>query len=420
MRRRNNTALGVVLGTLLTIAAVVPASAAPSSGVDYAFLVDNTGTMKNGERGAMTLVALCRFVDMMEPGDRVSVFSYGETAKPVLSSYPIEIRDDATRASVRRQLAFAFDADRTDITAGVSRVWQERERVFPRHFSNRGDAVLVLLTDGKLIPVYDDYSKYEGIYQKSRSRLRELAHAFGEEGIPIHAVGVGSSEKIDVSHLKSIAQWSGGTSYHVTAAQKLPDVYAGIWKDTRPQVVAAPSEERPGTSSAFPIVESANASAQPGSGVGAPASGITPFDLAYRASTGVIAVFLGLVVVASRRKQPWAEFFTRSIGPQEQRVRGYLKPIDLPGTQMARAIIGIENPGLPTLEVGYGTPYAGYAKHTLIEFVGTQDGTPPVMRMQKGKVTVDGKLVSQECKLRDGQVVSIEGVQYMYLRGGRK
>jgi hypothetical protein len=354
----------------------------------------------------------------------VSVFSYGEVARPVLSSYPVEIGDDASKAAVRRQLAFAFDADRTDITAGVDLVWRERERVFPRHFKGKGDAVLVLLTDGKLIPAYDDYAQYESIYRASRSRLRELARAFGEAGIPIHAIGVGSSEKIDVPHLRSLAEWSGGGSYHVTSAEKLPDVYAGIWEDTRQQVAGAPTEHQPSASSRVRITESATAGERAptrrASEFAQSPRAITPFDLAYRASTGVVALFLGLVVIGARRRQRWAEFFTRAIGPQEQRVRGYLKPADPPGTQMAHAIIGLENPGLPMLEVGYGTPYAGYARNTLIEFIGTRDGTPPTMRVTKGQVTVDGELVTDEWKLKDGQILCLEGVHYMYLRGSRR
>ena len=93
-------------------------------------------------------------------GDRVSVFSYGETARPVLSSYPVEIHSDLTKTTIRKQLAFPFDADRTDITAGVELVWRERERVFPRHHDGHGDALLVLLTDGKLGPVYDVYHEH--------------------------------------------------------------------------------------------------------------------------------------------------------------------------------------------------------------------------------------------------------------------
>lgn len=420
MRRSSPIVLGAVLTALLAVTTVLPAFA----GVDYAILVDNTGTMRYRERGAMTLVAINRFVDAMEPGDRVSIFSYGEVPRPVLSSYPIEIRGDQTKAAVRQQLAFTFDADRTDITAGVDLVWRERERVFPSHFDGSGGALLVLVTDGKLIPVYGDYSEYQTVYSASRSRLRELARAFGEEGIPIETVGVGTAQKVDPEHLKSIADWSGGTSHHVASAEELPDTFARIWAETRPRIASAAEAEQPGAPQHFQITESASAQERPAqprhNGNVHTSFTITPFDMACRAATGAVALFLGLVIIGTRRRQPWAEFFTRSIGPQEQRVRGYLKPIDSPGTQMARAIIGIENPGLPTLEVGSGTPYANYAKDTLVEFVGTQDGTPPVLRVLRGEVTVDGEPVSEEWKLRDGQVVSFEGFQYMYLRGSRR
>jgi hypothetical protein len=377
--------------------------------------------MKYGERGAMTLAALNRFIDVLGPHDRLSVFSYGEAARPVLSSYPMEIQDDASKESIRKQLRFAFDADRTDITAGVDLVWRERERVFPDHFDGRGSAALLLLTDGKMIPVYDDYSQYERIYQESRTRLRELARAFGQEGIPIYAVGIGSAERIDVAHLESIAEWSGGASYHVTVPRELPDVLAGIWETTRPEVALVAAEEEPSDRAGLEIVESASAEeGPPAAAVARSDVPIGAFDLASRAATGAIAVFLGLVVIGTRKRQAWTQHFTRAIGPQEQRVRGYLKPVDPPGAQMARPIIGLENPGLPTLEVGSGTEYASFATDTLMEFVGTQDGTAPTIHVVKGQVTVDGNHVSEDRKLRDGEVVAFEGATYMYLRGNRK
>jgi hypothetical protein len=144
------------------------------------------------------------------------------------------------------------------------------------------------------------------------------------------------------------------------------------------------------------------------------------FDLLYRGATGAIAVFLGLVVVGTRRRQPWTEFFTRTIGPTEQRVRGYLKPLELDGVQFARPIIGIENPGVPTLEIGRGTRYADFARETLIEFEGTRDGTPPTVNVLQGTVTVDGEFVTEPRKLRDGDVLNFEGVTYTYLRGNRR
>jgi hypothetical protein len=419
--KRAGWALGVVSAAMVALGVAIPVQSSVSTGTDYTVLVDNTGTMRRGERGAMTLEALSRFIDVLRPHDRLSVFSFGEVARPVLSSYPIEIRDDASKESIRKQLVFAFDADRTDITAGVDLVWRERERVFPGHFDGRGGAALLLLTDGKLIPVYSDYSEYERIYRESRARLGELARAFGQEGIPIYTIGIGSAEKIDVAHLESIAEWSGGASYHVTAPRELLDVLARVWETTKPEVGLVATEDEPSDCGGLEIVESASAQEGPSAAVVARSDApIGAFDLASRAATGAIAVFLGLVVIGTRKRQAWTQHFTRAIGPQEQRVRGYLKPIDPPGAQMARPIIGLENPGVPTLEVGCGTEYATFAADTLMEFIGTQDGTAPTIRVVKGQVTVDGTPVAEDRKLRDGEVIAFEGATYMYLRGNRK
>jgi hypothetical protein len=415
-------ALVLALGILLSPGAADRALAAASSGVDYALLIDNTGSMDRDERGSMTLAALDRFLDLMGPGDRVTVFSYGEVARPVLTSYAVEIMDGSIRESVRKQLDFSFDADRTDITAGVDLVWRERDRIFPRHYGDHGDAVIVLLTDGKLLPVYDDYSEYDRTYRESRSRLLDLARSFGHDGVPIHVIGLGPAEEIDLPHLKSIAEWSGGASYHVAAPRDLPDVCVGIWKSTRPQEAVAEADEAPAQGSLWGIRESASGGDRPSRGAQTAglASQADVFDLASRIATGAVAVFLGVVVVGTRKRQAWTQYFSRAIGHQEQRVRGYLKPVDPPGAQTARAIIGIENPGVPTLEIGCGTEYADFATDTLIEFEGTRDGTAPLIRVIRGEVTVDGTPVTDDRKLRDGEVIAFEGAVYMYLRGSRR
>jgi hypothetical protein len=415
-------ALVLTLGIVVTPGAAEQGQAAAATGVDYALLIDNTGTMRQAERAPMTLAALDRFLDLLGPGDRVTVFSYGEVARPILSSYAVEIMDGSIRESVRRELSFTFDADRTDITAGVDLVWHERQRIFPRHYGGESGAVIVLLTDGKLLPVYDDYSEYDSIYRESRARLLDLARAFGHDGVPIHVIGLGSSDEIDVPHLKSIAEWSGGASYHVTAPRDLPDVYADIWETTRPEETIAEADESPTEGSLWGVRESASGGgrASRAATTAVLTSQAEVFDLASRITTGAVAVFLGVVIVGTRKRQAWTQCFSRAIGHQEQRVRGYLKPVDPPGAQTARAIIGIENPGVPTVEIGCGTEYASFATDTLIEFEGTRDGTAPTIRVIRGEVTVDGTAVADDRKLRDGEVIAFEGAMYMYLRGNRR
>jgi hypothetical protein len=166
---------------------------------------------RGGARGRLRLPHRLHrdgFIDTLAPGDCVTFLGYGEDAQPLTSEYPIVIDASMPRDAVKRALNPVFDDNRTDITRGMELAWSERELVFPRAIAGgRGAATgfVVLVTDGKLIPVYDDYSQYDRIYRASRARLLELAGLFGGVGVQVHTVGLGPSGTIDGDLLKEIA-----------------------------------------------------------------------------------------------------------------------------------------------------------------------------------------------------------------------
>ena len=234
------TALALVAGGLGTAGARAAVGAA--GGMDYVLLVDNTGTMTYQGRGDATIEALRLVADLAQPGDRVTVYSFGEKAVPVLSGRTLTIAGPPSQEELRAQVAFSFDANRTDITAGVELAWTDREAIFQKlagTASSNRPAAVVLLTDGKLVPVYDDYAKYDSIYHASRKRLRELASLFGQAGIPIHTVGLGSAKRIDGDLLDDIARRSGGTYHHVPRSDDLVRTYGDIMAAMRGASTAA-------------------------------------------------------------------------------------------------------------------------------------------------------------------------------------
>ncbi|MCK5597200.1 MAG: hypothetical protein KAJ04_07115, partial [Candidatus Eisenbacteria sp.] len=136
-------------------------------------------------------------------------------------------------------------------------------------------------------------------------------------------------------------------------------------------------------------------------------------------SAGILAVFVGMIAVGTEKRQKWAMRFSTAIfGTGEKRVRGYLKPMDVDGTTSARACIGLENPGVESVRVGSGTSFIPQVE-AIMEFTGTKDGSPPELHVEGGSVTVEGKAVTTR-KLKDGDVVDIEGLRYQYLRGNRR
>ena len=136
-------------------------------------------------------------------------------------------------------------------------------------------------------------------------------------------------------------------------------------------------------------------------------------------SAGILAIFVGVIAVGNEKRRKWAVRFSTSLfGTGEKRVWGYLKPIDSLGTSSARACIGLENPGVECVRVGSGTSFIPHVEAT-VEFLGTRDGSPPELHAESGRVTVEGEAAKIR-KLEDGDVVDIDGVRYLYLRGRRR
>ena len=405
--------------------ATTPASAATAAGSDYVFLIDGTGTMRQHERGEATAEQLKAFVDRLSPGDRISVYRYGEAPSSMLATYPMAVAGESSRTSIKEALKFVFNADRTDMTRGLELAWSERQKVFPGWFGDGAErtgrsAFVVLLTDGKLIPVYRSWSQYDQVYSESRKRLLELASLFGDEGVAIHTVGLGPAEKTDGDLLRDIAKRSGGRYYHAPSS----DALAGTFSEMTSDIVVGSTGIKPRLLSIFDSARAADSAptrTAVESSVRPPRT--FPGDLhitLWEWSNAAMALLLGFVALGSHKRQSWATHFTRPIGRREIRVKGYLRPVDPPGITSARACIPIENPGLPAVEVGKGTQFANDLRETLVEFIGTDDGTPPVLRYVSGSVKVDGEELLTERKLQDGSTIELERWTYMYLRGSRR
>jgi hypothetical protein len=133
----------------------------------------------------------------------------------------------------------------------------------------------------------------------------------------------------------------------------------------------------------------------------------------------VICAVLLAVIVGMRKKRPWALRFSRELGRPVVRVRGYLLPISRNGAITPRASIGLENSGLPRVRIGTGTPLMSYARHTVIEFEGTTDGSPPDVVVERGEVRIDRERVTR-WHLKGGEIIEAEGLKFRYVRGHRR
>jgi hypothetical protein len=336
---------------------------------------------------------------------------------------------------------------------------------------------VILLTDGKLIPCYDDYSEYDRVYARSRARLLELGELLGEAGIPVHAIGLGPADKIDGALLEDVAWKSGGDYVHAPTSADLGRAFRELTSavtagrgstgaaGTAGSVVEASTggdsesdselAQKPVEALSFIQDEAATSAATTGSepapegamgARGAPAElgvaaagvprttpkrsspGVNAARAAFRdfAGTvqetivGVLGVIVGFVAIGVQRRQSWTHAFTRPLLRREIRVKGYLKPSYPDGIIGARSCIPLENPGVPTLEVGEGADFGGDLPGTLVEFIGTVDGSPPTLKVVRGAVLVNGQPVKEEQALGDGDLIELAERPYVYLRGSRR
>ncbi len=429
MKRMSLSAVGAVIAAALIMVCALPALAA-ARGLDFVIVVDCTGTMCYSGRDAATKAAIRGLVKSMQPEDRVTVYGYGEGAYAALGSYPVIVGDERARQKLVDAIRLTFDDDRTDITAGLEIAWAERERVLPVRDGFRQGCV-ILLTDGKLIPVYDDYSRYESIHAASEARLRDLGRLFGEIGVPIHAVGLGKAESVDGALLTKVAAASGGAYFHSPNAQALAAAFGKVAAkaaDLRAEQrvveaeVAAPATAVAAEASTPDAGETRGSRAHGGllKGAIAAAGRASAYPgTAYQASTAALGVLLGAVAIGMRRRQSWTNVFTKSIGHEPARVKGYLKPVYPEGVTLARACIPLENPGHVCVRLGSDGDFLSELAHAAVEIIGTSSGAP-LLRVITGTVVIDGEPVTKIRKLVDGDMIEIEGRKYVYLRGNRR
>ncbi|MCK4513364.1 hypothetical protein KAW64_16565, partial [bacterium] len=258
-------------------------------------------------------------------------------------------------------------------------------------------------------------------------------------GIPIYSVGLGRAERVDGELLTQISESSGGVYRHASSSDRLPAVFESLSED----VIAPPtaiveaggeealmvgegasvSEESAGRNVLDGIVESASAADAGRTGRVEAALSLSSGDLrsqVYQTIIGVLGAFMGFVALGVHKRQSWTSFFVKPFLEKEIRIKGYLHPIPPEGVIAALRNVPIENPGLPTLEIGAGTDYAPELRKTLIELAGTTDGSPPVLRVLMGSVMVSDEIVQDARVLVDGDIIKCEGRVYEYLRGRRR
>jgi hypothetical protein len=184
----------------------VPSGSGPSSNLDVAFVIDQSGSMSWNDPSGLRVDAAKGFVDAMRETDRAAAVGFDTSAYPYIGL--TQLNTPANVTSVKNAIERARSIlGGTDITVavngGVAAVMAGATTGRPR--------VVILLTDG------------ESTYDPAATTA---AH---NNDVVIYTVGLGDAAGAGV--LQGIASGTGGRYLHLDQASQLPALYAELASD---------------------------------------------------------------------------------------------------------------------------------------------------------------------------------------------
>ncbi len=154
--------------------------------LNFALVLDQSGSMSGDKMKNMKIAAKIA-VDQMGPGDIVSIVTYDETARKIVTTQPV-----TDRAALHRQIDGIKDGGGTTMSVGMrAGLDLLRQNLGPGRASR-----MILLTDGQ---TFGD-----------EPLCQQIAGEAGQSGIPITAYGLG--EDWNQQLLEGIAHASAGVS----------------------------------------------------------------------------------------------------------------------------------------------------------------------------------------------------------------
>jgi len=129
-------------------ASLAPIKISKKPSVEFVVLIDNSKSITAKEQFIVRETTKL-LIDLVDSGDRVSVLSFDSSSRIVASR---EINSDQDRIDLQKQidLGIDFSGNRSDISAGLTLMAEDRDTFFPGKNTNR---VALVLSDGRLEPI---------------------------------------------------------------------------------------------------------------------------------------------------------------------------------------------------------------------------------------------------------------------------
>jgi Ca-activated chloride channel family protein len=170
--------------------------------LNVSLVIDNSGSMYgNDRRITYAIDAACHVIDLLGPGDVVSVVGFHDNARTFQSATPVNDKEAIKRAI--RSIT-SWESGGTRMGTGMEQACKEIRRNLSSERANR----VLLLTDGNT---------------EAEDQCQAIAQRETQAGVVFSAFGVGTDWNVKL--LQKIADLGRGKWYYIDTPSKIPEVF---------------------------------------------------------------------------------------------------------------------------------------------------------------------------------------------------
>ncbi|MBN2654790.1 MAG: VWA domain-containing protein [Nitrospirae bacterium] len=166
------------------------------NGFDIVLLMDSSGSMKETDPRSFRKPASQLFITLLSKSDRVSIISFGESSKTLLSL--TDVSDKNTKAISNAVSAISSKELATNIYLAVKSGYEELSR------SERKNRIMLLMSDGKLALGTKERD------EEANAALNALMPEVVKSGIKLYSIAF--TDLSDMKYLEGLARAGGGFS----------------------------------------------------------------------------------------------------------------------------------------------------------------------------------------------------------------
>ncbi|MHB8128072.1 MAG: vWA domain-containing protein [Mobilitalea sp.] len=214
--------LVICLSGLFNIKKTDAMASSINNGIDVVIGIDTSGSMNRTDSKRISIEAAKLFIDMMDAnGSRIGLVSFSDTLGTCIMVMDLNTQEDKEWIKdTINKLQYSGD---TDIGLALKKCVE--------YLKEAGDIenspVILFFTDGKI-----DLSKnnLRTVKDSEKDAAKAIDTAMANL-YPIYTIGLNTNGGVDVDLIQRMADKTDGRCYTVESADKLPDIFNGIFAD---------------------------------------------------------------------------------------------------------------------------------------------------------------------------------------------